>query len=69
MLVEWWQVWKRLGRVVCRETLRCLLRYPLGVVGGHVMWQLMCERQLVACLWRFWAGGVSVVPQGIELVR
>ena len=59
----------RQGRVVCGETLRCLVREQLGVVGGHVLWLMMCERQLVACLWRFWAGGVSVVAQGVELVR
>ena len=50
VLVEWWPVWERLKRVVCKETLRCLVRYQLDVVGGLVMWLLMCEKQLVACL-------------------
>ena len=39
------------------------------MVGGRVMWLLKCEKQLVACLWRFWVGGVSGVAQGVELVR
>ena len=45
------------------------MRRQLGVVGDCEMWLLKCEKQLVACLRRFWAGGVSVVAEGVELVR
>ena len=39
------------------------------MVGDCEMWLLKCEKELVARLWRFGAGGVSVVAEGVELVR